>query len=212
MIVEYGKGRYFQDAAKTARRALALNPALPDSYFLAIKSLQDAGDYPGAFPIAAEAVKRFPTEARAHFEYGFHLQKLGRVEESLQHLRRAMELDPSYEEPRFFYGDLLLKQSKHEESVSYLESAIRIRNDYLPARLDLARALMALKRWEEASRVLEETIKIDPKHPQPRLLLSQLYFRRGDEKRAQEEKEISLRLRRENPALLEAPQSRPFEP
>lgn len=210
MIVEYGKGHYYQDAASTAKRALALAPTTPNVYFLAIKAFQDSGDNAGALEVATEAVRRFPDESRAHFEYGFHLQKLGRVDESLKHLQRAMELNPSYEEPRYFYGDLLLKQGKAEESIPHLEAAIKIRNDYLPARLDLARALMSLKRWEDALRLLEETARIDARHPQPHLLLSQLYFRRGDEKRAQREKELSLRLRRGNPELLEVPQSRPF--
>jgi hypothetical protein len=42
------------------------------------------------------------------------------------------------------------------------------------------------------------------------LLLSQIYFREGKEDLARRERELSLRLRRENPALLEAPQGRAF--
>ena len=41
-------------------------------------------------------------------------------------------------------------------------------------------------------------------------LLSQIYFRMRDEMKAKTEKEISLRLRRENPTILEAAQGRPF--
>ena len=43
MVVEYGKGRYFQEAADVARRALELAPSDVNAYYLAIKSLQDAG-------------------------------------------------------------------------------------------------------------------------------------------------------------------------
>ena len=57
---------------------------------------------------------------------------------------------------------------------------------------------------------MNETVALDPKHPQPHLLLSQIYFRMGDEAKAKDEKEISLRLRRENPTILEAVQGRPF--
>ena len=77
MVVEYGKGRYFQEAAEVARRALELAPNDANAYYLAIKSLQDAGQYPEALEIAGRAVNRFPQSARAHFEYGFHLQKVG---------------------------------------------------------------------------------------------------------------------------------------
>ena len=54
------------------------------------------------------------------------------------------------------------------------------------------------------------SVKVDPRHPQPHLLLSQIYFRMGHEERAAQEKELSLRLRRENPRALEAEQGRSF--
>ena len=125
-------------------------------------------------------------------------------------LKKAMALDPKYEEPCFFYGDLLVKQGRHAEAIPYLQTAIKNRSDYVPARVVLAKALTGLKQWPEAINELEESIRIDPKHPQPHLLLSQIYFRMDDEARAREEKEISLRLRRENPTTLEAVQGRPF--
>jgi len=91
-----------------------------------------------------------------------------------------------------------------------LRKAIQNRTDYVPARVTLSRSLMNLKKWPEAIAELEQAARMDPRHPQPHLLLSQIYFRLGDEARAKTEKEISLRLRRENPAVLEAVQGRPF--
>ena len=69
---------------------------------------------------------------------------------------------------------------------------------------------MSLKQWDKAIAELREAARIEPKHPQPRLLLSQLYFRMGDEAKAKTEKELSLRLRCANPTFLEAMQGRPF--
>jgi predicted Zn-dependent protease len=121
-----------------------------------------------------------------------------------------MKADPSYEEPFFFYGNLLVDQGRSEEAIPYLRKAIENRNDYVPARVVLARALMNLQKWQEAIADLKETIEVDPKHPQPHLLLSQIYFRLGDEASAKAEKQISFRLRRENPTILEALQNRSF--
>jgi tetratricopeptide (TPR) repeat protein len=110
MAVEYSRGRYFQDAARTAAVALRLNPDDSNLYFIAIKSYQDAGDTAAAAAVARDAVARFPQSGRAHFEHGFHLQKQGLIEESLGHLRKAMELELRYEEPPFFFGDLLVRR------------------------------------------------------------------------------------------------------
>ena len=69
---------------------------------------------------------------------------------------------------------------------------------------------MNQEKWREAIAELNETIALDPRHPQPHLLLSQIYFRLGDEAKAKTEKDTSLRLRRQNPSILEAVQPRPF--
>jgi len=188
-----------------------LNSQDPNLYFLAIKAYQDAGDYAAAGEIAKRAAEKFPASARANFEYAFHLQKNGAISEALERLQIAMKADPSYEEPFFFYGNLLVDQDRNAEAIPYLRKAIKDRNDYVPARVVLARAFMNLGKWDEAIAELNETVRLDPKHPQPHLLLSQIYFRLGDEARAKSEKQISLRLRRENPAILEALQGRPFD-
>jgi Tfp pilus assembly protein PilF len=69
---------------------------------------------------------------------------------------------------------------------------------------------MHQENWQEAITELTAAVKVDPRHPEPHLLLSRVYFRSGDEKGAAVEKEISARLRRENPHALEAVQGRVF--
>jgi tetratricopeptide (TPR) repeat protein len=202
MAVEYGNGAYFKEACDIARRALGdLN-----AYLVAIKACEDARD-PAALELARDAAAKFPDSARTNFEYGFQLQRHGRIDDSLPYLRQAMAADPAYEEPFFFYGDLLLKEGKYADAIRYLDTALKNRPDYMAACVSLGKALIGLEKLAEAATQLE---RCDSKHPQPHLLLSQVYFRLGDEQRARREKEISLRLRRENPTTMEAPQIRPF--
>ncbi len=210
MAVEYGKGRYLREAADVSMRALRLRPEIEDLYYLAIHACREAGDLPAGFEIAARAAKRFPVSARASFELAWHLQRTGRFDEALPLLRKSIELDPDYEEPHYFYGDWLVRQARHEEALEPLRRAIAIRPDYMPGRIALARALMGAGTWDDALGVLREAVRIEPRHPQPHLLLSQVYFRLRDRDSAREAKERSLRLRRQNPAFLEAVQARPF--
>ena len=69
---------------------------------------------------------------------------------------------------------------------------------------------MNLGKLEEAVAELEQASKLDPKNAQPWVMLSQIYFRMGQEDKASAAKETSVRLRRENPGVLEAAQARPF--
>ena len=140
MIVEYEKGRYFNEAAEAAKLALKLNQDDETTYYLAIKALTDAGDSTTAREIAKSAVEKFPQSARANFEFGFHLSKSGKTEDALKFLGWAMELDPTYEEPPFFLAELLFDLGRAEESLAHLRQAIKIRPDYIPARVLLSRA------------------------------------------------------------------------
>lgn len=210
MAVEYGKGRYHREAADLSLRALRLRPDVEDLYYMAIHACREAGDLGAGLEIASRASERYPLSARANFEYAWHLQKDGRFDEALPFLRKAIELDPEYEEPHFFYGDWLVKQARYEEALDPLRKAVALRTDYMPARIAMARALMGAKKWPEAVDTLLAAVRIEPRHPQPHLLLSQVYFRLRDRRKARAAKELSLRLRRENPAFLEAVQSRPF--
>ena len=210
MAVEYGKGRYHREAADIAMRALRLQPEVEDLHYMAIHACREAGDLSGGLGLATQTAKRFPASARANFELAWHLQKDGRFEEALPLLRRAIKLDSSYEEPHFFYGDWLVKQARYEDALEPLHKAIALRADYMPARIALARAHIGLKDWKAALDALDAAVELEPRHPQPHLLLSQVHFRLRDRAKAREEKELSLQLRRQNPAFLEAVQSRPF--
>lgn len=210
LSVEYSAGRYFHEAAAMARQALTVAPGEANLYFLALKAYQDAGDSKAAGELAAEAAKRFPQSARAQFEHGYYLQKAGSTDPAMVYLKRAMALDARYEEPFFFYGDLLVKQGKWEAALEPLRKALEIRPEYSPARVALARALMNLDQLPAAVKELDQAAVLDPKNAQPWVMLSQLYFRMGDEDKARAAKEMSVKLRRENPAVLEAAQARPF--
>jgi Tfp pilus assembly protein PilF len=210
LSIEYSRGRYFHEAAAVMREAIAVEPSNENLYLIAIKAHEDAGETEAAAELAAEAVKRFPQSARAQFEHAFYLQKRGSSDAALAHLEKAMELDPRYEEPFFFFGDLLVKQGKFAESVEPLRRSLAIRPEYSPARVALARALMNQNKLAEAEKELLEAARLDPDNAQPWVMLSQIYFRMGDEPRAAQAKETSLRLRRANPTVLEAAQARPF--
>jgi tetratricopeptide (TPR) repeat protein len=210
MAVEYGKGRYFREAAAVAERAIAVAPEEPTNWLLAINAFQEAGVPATALRLAREMVSRFPDSARANFEYGYELHRSGQIPASIPYLKKAMDLDASYEEPLFFFGEILLSEKKHEEAAVALRKAVELKPGYMAARVALARALMNTGRLEEAKAELERAAEIDRRHPQPHVLLSQLYFRLGDEARAAQEKNLSLKLRRENPEAMLSRQGRPF--
>lgn len=209
MVVEYSRGGYFGEAAALAKRAAALKPDDVNLHLLAVKACQDAQDAAGP-ALALQGAQRFSTSARALFEHAWYLQREGKVRESAEWLRKAMVLDARYEEPFFFYGGMLLDEGKLKEGVALLRQAIELRPDYTAAAVALGRGLMELEQYPEAVAVLEDAARRAPQHPQPPLMLSRVWFRMGEEDKAEAAKELSLRLRRENNGLMEVRQSRAF--
>ena len=107
--------------------------------------------------------------------------------------------------------DVLRKEAGCTTELDYTEqTSWLLFLKYLAPRISLARAWMHQEKWPEAIAELEEAAGIDPAHPEPHLMLARIFFRAGDEQRAAREKEIALRLRRENPHSVEAVQGRPF--
>ncbi|MDZ4800150.1 MAG: tetratricopeptide repeat protein [Bryobacteraceae bacterium] len=210
LAVEYSKGRYFRDAAQVAEKALASKPGDAALWLTAIKARQDADEHPLALRLAEKMAAAFPGNSRAAFELGYELVRAGRAAEGLPWLDRAMRSPTPWEEPFYFFGDTMLKEGRLDEAKRAFQRALELRREYMPAWAGLARTLMSAGELERARDVLLEATSVDATHPQPHLLLSQVYFRLGQEDRAVEEKEMSSRLRRARPETLESIPGRNF--
>jgi Flp pilus assembly protein TadD len=70
-----------------------------------------------------------PDSARAHWKYGFALQKADRVDEAAEHYRVALRLDPSQKEihsqAHFGLGQIFDNKNRLEEAKTELEEALR---------------------------------------------------------------------------------------
>jgi Tfp pilus assembly protein PilF len=125
--------------------------------------------------------------------------------------RHAAERFPDSACANFEYAFHLQLAGDTAKSRIYLEKAMAADPKYEEPFCFRGDLLVAEGQDEQAIPAeLEEAVRLDPKNPEPHLLLSRMYYRTGGEQRASSEKEISLRLRRENPAVLEVLQGRTF--
>ncbi len=82
-------------ARTAAMTALEIDESLPEAHFdLAQVQSRLYWDWAGAERGFKRALELDPNSASAHGEYSFHLNHMGRSEESLAHAKRAVELDP----------------------------------------------------------------------------------------------------------------------
>jgi tetratricopeptide (TPR) repeat protein len=67
-----------------------------------------------------------PNDAKARCRLGFALSSLGKRDEAIEQLRRAIELDPSYDEPHVHLGIIWLNQRQYTQAQSEFETAERL--------------------------------------------------------------------------------------
>lgn len=140
------------EAEAAARRALRLNPALPEAANTLGNALLSQRRMEEALRAFREALRRRPDYAEAEGNLGVTLQALGRAAEAEPHLRRALAANPVLVEARLALGNALLAQHRADEAGPILRDAVRRRPAHAPAWAALARTggTNALARWQRA--------------------------------------------------------------
>jgi len=100
--------------------------------------------------------------AAIHFHYGLDfLTPLGRLEEALRHLRRALQLDPLSPIVHTAAGGCLYRMRRYDESAETLRGTLQSNPAFGHAHWSLGRVLLeqgrhdeALKRFEDAARIM----------------------------------------------------------
>ncbi len=103
--------------------------------------------------------------AEALNNHGSVLVELGRQEEAIARLRRALSMKPDYADAYFNLGNALNKCGKLEEAAKSFTDAVKFRPDHLDAHKNLCKCLHVLKRDAEAISALRRAIEISPRDP-----------------------------------------------
>ena len=94
-----GRGTW-QSSEDVALKAIELDPTLPEPYAVIASHAQVRRDWQSAYDFFEESLRLDGNNATAHYWFGEHLAATGRYIESARHMRRAIELDPTYEAPK----------------------------------------------------------------------------------------------------------------
>lgn len=143
---------YIPLAEESARRALALNPVLPQAHFL-------LGEVELAREQARDAIADFekerelnPLDGAVYERLGDAYIRMGDFDRAQQALDRAILLEPNTNAPYILLGKVLLKQKNSMMAKLYLEHALQIDANNYMAHYLLGQAYRALGRSDDAAR------------------------------------------------------------
>ena len=97
-----------------------------------------------------------------HNYLGVVLDKQGNAEESVKHLKKALEINPYYSRARNNLGVIFEREGRHDEAIAHYKRAIQVKPDYADAHNNLGFALNKKGRTEEAIYHYQKALSIDP--------------------------------------------------
>jgi tetratricopeptide (TPR) repeat protein len=150
------------------RRAIALDPRLPDTHF-------HLGSVLFSFPARrGEAEMEYrkclelePDHAGARVQLGVCLLVSRRADEALTELQRAVATDPYDERGQYFLGQALAEKGETEAAIRAFRRAIQIEPRYADSYYPLGQlTATALHDPKGAIEILERGIRLNPSHRQ----------------------------------------------
>jgi tetratricopeptide (TPR) repeat protein len=139
-------------------------PAIATALLLILGCLtwRQSAQYRDVFSLYESTLARNPSSWVAHLNLGTALDESGQPEESLPHLRRALELKPDFPETLNGLGNVLNRLGRPDEARPLLERAVQIRPRFAAAHNTLGITLMALRQTDAGLAAFQRALEIDP--------------------------------------------------
>jgi tetratricopeptide (TPR) repeat protein len=143
---------------------------------------------------SAEFDEKVPAGALREFERGTKAGKEGKLDEAVEHLRKAVAIYPDYLKARNDLATYLLAQGKLDEAVEHLRKAIQIDPKAFNPQLNLGIVLVGQHDFSAAASALEKALSLDAASPAAHLYAGLAYVGLGDGEKAERELTAAYKL------------------
>lgn len=150
-------------ALGNARKALSLESSYPMARWTLAQAYRFKGQMDDALAETDRAIKISPSAHMAFVLKGVLLRVLGRPEEGVTAIKRAMQLNPHYDawyaaELSGIYHDL----GRLDEALAAAKEAVSLNPDFMMSPTSLAYSYLYLGRYDDAIKTLQEALDQHP--------------------------------------------------
>ncbi len=124
----------FEDAGALLRRALHASDAWLEERLHAFQDLTDRGELGAALQALREAVTDRPSYPDLHLLLGVHELRMGCVDDAVESLARALELNPDFHAARVAFAQALESSGDTRQALAQLELVLRQDAEHREAR------------------------------------------------------------------------------
>jgi tetratricopeptide (TPR) repeat protein len=150
----------FAGARDDLKRAVELNPNLPDLYSYYGSALLSTGDQPGAEKAFEQELAHNPNNFDANLRMGVLLKQNDEFDKALQHFQRALRARPGDLAVRFQIASVLVAQSHLDEARSQLEQIVKESPNFTEAHVMLATVYYRQKRKSDGDKERQIVAKL----------------------------------------------------
>ena len=112
-----------------------------------------------------------PAKARNELARSEQQFRRGHLQSSVEHLKKAIAIDPDYMEAHNNLGARYIALGNNEMAVDHLQTALRLDPSSALAQLNVGLALYSLKRVDQAEQYARNAIRLTPGFPKAHYLL-----------------------------------------
>jgi len=194
-----GSAEGYDKARGALTKALSLDGDLAEAHVSLGNILSNEWNWSAAEEEFAEAIKTNPNYAKAHHWYSIHLLSLGRIEEAIDHLEIAEELDPLSPMIHAYAGGLLIYARRYDDALKELDRSLALDQNFVPAHANRSDACLATGMFEEALAELQWVMRRVPPTTRWKVELGLVYAISGKKREAEQIlRECEADLTREN--------------
>jgi Tfp pilus assembly protein PilF len=156
-----GQLRLAEDTYRSALKADKVPPSIFLNYSTVLLK-RDRADEAIVFVQRALQEPGYDKPALAHTNLGLAYLKKADLDRAAEHLRIALEYDPSLPEAHYNFGLVYDRMQKSKQAIRAYRDAIRYRSSYVEAYANLGHLLLADGRHDEARDAFEHVIALAP--------------------------------------------------
>ncbi len=171
----------FEQARTWAERAISLDPGRAEGYVpLGQVALRADFDWPAAERNFQRAIELNPNYATAHHQYAMFLATAMRLDEALEAIERARELDPLSTIISTAVGRILHFRREYDAAIAQFRRTLELDPTFLQASMDLLVSCGVSGREQEALGVIEHMAGLAPDEVRILFIRSRFQALRGD--------------------------------
>jgi TolB-like protein/Tfp pilus assembly protein PilF len=173
-------------ARNALTKALSLDGELAEAHTSLGNILSNEWNWSAAESEFAKAIESNPNYAKAHHWYSIHLLSLGRIEEAINQLKIAEELDPLSPMIHAYAGGLYIYARRYDDAMKELDLSLELDKNFVPAHANRSDACLAKGMFVEALAELQWVTRRVPSTTHWRIELGFVYAISGRTKEAEQ--------------------------